>query len=272
MKINPIFAVIACIMGLVGVFVAYSSALFSNDLLIGASITVISVILGLTGIFLFEKDFKLAIVQYIICAFGALLGVGQYAIISFLLFIIAAVISFFEKRKSTNYTERRVLDAHFFGDESEIRERYNNFPKNSTNSTIYWIIPIVTVILLLLAAVMGSLLTEDNMDDKMDSIEIDNLTCDIKKSYVNYTGGVHGLLSSQRDFSNVQIKGKWYSSNGTLIDETIDSNVTNLASNHNYQINLPYNKPTTIKPAKAEIEVYEPGTNIILYSKNITFN
>ena len=272
MKINPILALIACILGFVGVFFAFSSSVFTSDLVIKSSITALAGILGLAGIFLFEKDYKLAIVQYVICAFGALLALLTYAVPVFVLFIIAAVVTFFEKEKSGNYTEKNVLDAHFFGDESEIRERYNNFPKNTTNSTIYWIIPLISVILLLLVGVVGGLIYDNDMESKLDAIEITNLSSDIKKSYRNYTGGVHGEISSQRDFDNIQVKGKWYSANGTLIDENNDSNITSIKQNQKIQFNLPYNKPATDKPAKIEMEVYEPNDNMVLYSKNVTFN
>lgn len=272
MKVNPILAVVACILGFVGVFIAFSSSLFDSNMLISASVTILSSILGLAGIFLFNKDYRIAMLQYVICAFGALLGLGIPALITFILFIIAAAVTFFEKEKSTNYTEKNVLDAHFFGDESEIRERYNNFPKNTTNSTIYWIIPLISVILLLLVGVVGGLIYDNDMESKLDAIEITNLSSDIKKSYRNYTGGVHGEISSQRDFDNIQVKGKWYSANGTLIDENNDSNITSIKQNQKIQFNLPYNKPATDKPAKIEMEVYEPNDNMVLYSKNVTFN
>lgn len=272
MKFNPILAVIACILGFCGVFVAISSSVLTSDLITNASITLLSSILGLAGIFLFEKDYKLAIVQYVICAFGALFALFIYSVPSFVFFIIAAAVTFFEKEKSGNYIEKNVLDAHFFGDESEIREKYNNFPKNTTNSTIYWIIPLISVILLLLVGVIGGLMYDNDMESKLDAIEMTNLSSDIKKSYYNYTGGVHGEISSQRDFDKIQVKGKWYSANGTLIDENYDSNITNIKQNQKIQFNLPYNKPTTVKPAKIEIEVYEPNDKMVLYSKNVTFN
>ncbi|MBE6486005.1 MAG: hypothetical protein E7Z85_04090 [Methanosphaera stadtmanae] len=272
MKINPILAVIACILGLGGVFVAFSSSVLTSDLVINISIALLSSILALAGILLFEKDYKISIVQYVICAFGVLLGLLVYGIPSFVLFIIAAAITFFEKEKSQNYTEKNILDAHFFGDESEIRERYNNFPKNTTNSTIYWIIPLITIILLLLVGVVGGLIYDNDLESKMDAIEISNLSSDIKRSYQNYTGGVHGVLSSDRDFDNIQIKGKWYSANGTLIEENYDLNITSIKQSQKYPINLPYDKPTSEKPAKIEIEVTESDENMVLYSRNVTFN
>lgn len=272
MKVNPILAVVACVLGFVGVFIAFSSSLFDSNMLISASVTILSSILGLAGIFLFNKDYRIAMIQYVICAFGALLGLGIPALITFILFIIAAAVTFFEKEKSTNYTEKNVLDAHFFGDESEIRERYNNFPKNATNSTIYWIIPLMSIILILLVGVIGGLIYENDMESKLDSVEITDLSSDIKRSYSNYTGGVHGVVTSKRDFDNVQVKAKWYSANGTLIDENSDNNITSLKQDQKYQVNFPYNKPTTNKPAKVEIEVYEPKDKMLLYTKNVTFN
>ena len=69
------------------------------------------------------------------------------------------------------------------------------------------------------------------MESKLDSVEITDLSSDIKRSYSNYTGGVHGVVTSKRDFDNVQVKAKWYSANGTLIDENSDNNITGLKQN-----------------------------------------
>lgn len=272
MKFNPIIAFIACLFGLVGIFFTYSTSVFTSDLLSSTLITALSVILALAGIFLFDKDYKIAITQYVICAIGSLFGLGLYSIITFILLLIAAIVCFFEKEKSANYIEKNVLDAHFFGDESEIRERYNNFPKNTTNSTVYWIIPLISVILLLLVGVMGSLTYENDMQSKLDAIEVTQLSSDIKRNNTNYTGGVHGVLTSQRDFTNVQVKGKWYDSNGTIINETVDNNITKISKDQKYQMNVQYNQPTTKKPKKVEIEVYDTKESMLLYSKNITFN
>lgn len=272
MKFNPIIAFIACLFGLVGVYSTFSTSVFTPDLLSSTLVTILSVILALAGIFLFDKDYKIAIAQYVICAIGSLLGVGLYALITFILLLVAAIVCFFEKEKSENYTENNVLDAHFFGDESEIRERYNNFPKNTTNSTVYWLVPIVSIIILLLVGVIVGITYENDMESKMDAIEITQLSTDIKRNYTNYTGGVHGEITSQRDFSNIQVKGKWYASNGTLINESTDNNITSIKKDQKYQLNLPYNQPTTSKPKKVEIEVYDTNESLLLYSKNITFN
>ena len=97
MKVNPILAVVACVLGFVGVFLAFSSSLFDLNMLISASVTILSSILGLAGIFLFNKDYRIAMIQYVICAFGALLGLGTNALITFILFIIAAAVTQTEK-------------------------------------------------------------------------------------------------------------------------------------------------------------------------------
>ncbi len=172
MKFNPLLAVIACVLGLIGAFVPLSSSVIDSDFVINILITFLLCVLGLAGIFLFNKDYMIAMVQYVICGVGALFGMGTYALPSFVLFVIASIITFFEKEKSENFTEKKVLDAHFFGDESEIRERYNNFPKNSTNSTVYWIIPIVSIVLILLVGVIGGILYDNDMHNKLDSIEL----------------------------------------------------------------------------------------------------
>ena len=78
MKIHQIIAVLAMVFGLGGAFVAYSFSGLSAELITNGSISLVSSILGLLGIYLFEKDYKIAIVQYIICGIGVLVGTSLF--------------------------------------------------------------------------------------------------------------------------------------------------------------------------------------------------
>ncbi len=273
MKIHQIIAVLAMVFGLGGAFVAYSFSGLSAELITNGSISLVSSILGLLGIYLFEKDYKIAIVQYIICGIGVLVGTSLFGILGFIFYLMAAVIAYMERDKGGYISSNGLEDAHFFGEESEIRRRYSNFPKNTNNSTVYWIIPTVSVIIIILVGVLGGLSYANDMQAKSDGIELTNLSSDIKVEYGYYTGGVQGILKSQRDLDNVQIKGLWYSESGAQIDETYDSSlISDIKANHEYNINIPYYKPSNDKPKHVEIQVYESFDDKPIYSKNITFN
>ena len=266
-------AILAMIFGLGGAIIAYSFSGLGAELITSGSISLVSSILGLIGIYLFEKDYRIAMAQYVICGLGIFIGTFLYGVLGFLFYIIAAVVAFVEKDKSGNYVGRVVEDSHFFGDESEIRERYSNFPKNNTNSIIYWTVPVVTIFIIILVAFMGTLSYESDMQAKSEAITIDNLTSDLKVSYGYYTGGVQGNLVSTRDIDSVQVKGVWYSESGAQIDQTYDSNILNdIKANQNYKINVPYYRESSDRPAKVEIQVYESFDKTPLYSKNVTFN
>ena len=273
MKIHQIIAVLAMVFGLGGAFVAYSFSGLSAELITNGSISLVSSILGLLGIYLFEKDYKIAIVQYIICGIGVLVGTSLFGILGFIFYLMAAVIAYMERDKGGYISSNGLEDAHFFGEESEIRRRYSNFPKNTNNSTVYWIIPTVSVIIIILVGVLGGLSYANDMQAKSDGIELTNLSSDIKVEYGYYTGGVQGILKSQRNLDNVQIKGLWYSESGAQIDETYDSSlISDIKANHEYNINIPYYKPSNDKPKHVEIQVYESFDDKPIYSKNITFN
>ena len=94
MKINPIIAVLAFLFGLGGSLVAYSWSGLSADLATNGSITLVASILGLLGIYLFEKDYKIAMAHYIICGLGVLIGTSMMGIPGFIFYVIAAVVAY----------------------------------------------------------------------------------------------------------------------------------------------------------------------------------
>lgn len=272
MKYNPILAILGFVFGLGGALVAYSMSGLSADLITNGSITLISSILGLIGIYLFEKDYRLAVAQYAIAGLGVLIGTSLMGILGFLLYLIAAIMSYIEREKSGSKASG-FDEIYFYGDENEIRQRYVNFPTNSAKNMIYWAIPIVTIILIILAGALGDASYQNDLQNKADSIDITDITSDLKVSYGYYSGGVQGTLISQRDIENVQIKGVWFAEDGSQIDQTYDSNIiSDIKANQKYQLNIPYYKESTYKPVKVVIEVYENFDEKPLYQKTVNFN
>lgn len=272
MKYNPILAILGFVFGLGGALVAYSWSGLSADLATNGSITLIASILGLIGIYLFEKDYKLAIAQYVIAGLGVLIGTSLMGILGFLFYLIAAILAYIEREKSGNKAPE-FDKIFFYGDENKIREKYTNFPTNSAKNTILWAIPIITIALILLVGVLGDASYQNDLQNKANAIDITDISSDLKVSYGYYTGGVQGTLTSERDIENVQVKGVWYAEDGSQIDQTYDSNImTDVKANQKYQLNIPYYKESSFKPVKVVIEVYENYDNTPLYSKTVNFN
>lgn len=273
MKINPIMAVLGFIFGLGGALVAYSFTGLSAELATNGSITLIASILGLIGIYLFEKDYKIAIAQYIICGLGVLIGTSLYGVLGCLFYIIAAIVAFVEKDKSGNKSSNSFDDIRFYGNENQIRQRYNIFSNSSSKNTMLWAIPAVSLIIIILVGVLGGLSYQNDMQNKANGIQINDISSDLKVSYGYYTGGIQGTLTTERDIESAQVKGVWYSADGSQIDQTYDSNIlSDLKSNQKYQIDIPYYKESSYKPAKVEIEVYESFNDEPLYTKTVNLN
>lgn len=272
MKINPIIAVLAFLFGLGGSLVAYSWSGLSADLATNGSITLVASILGLLGIYLFEKDYKIAMAHYIICGLGVLIGTSMLGIPGFIFYVIAAVVAYVEREKSGSKTDK-FDEVNFYGNETEIRQRYPNFPTNNDKNKIFWIIPAIALILIILSGVIGDASYNNDLHEKANAIDISNISSDLKVSYGYYSGGVQGTLSSQKDIQNVQIKGVWYGEDGSQIDQTYDTNTfTDIKANQKYQLNIPYYKESNYKPVKVEIQIFENFGETPLFTKTVNFN
>lgn len=272
MKINPIIAFLAFLFGLGGSLVAYSWSGLSADLATNGSITLVASILGLLGIYLFEKDYKIAMAHYIICGLGVLIGTSMLGIPGFIFYVIAAVVAYVEREKSGSKTDK-FDEVNFYGNETEIRQRYPNFPTNNDKNKIFWIIPAIALILIILSGVIGDASYNNDLHEKANAIDISNISSDLKVSYGYYSGGVQGTLSSQKDIQNVQIKGVWYGEDGSQIDQTYDTNTfTDIKANQKYQLNIPYYKESNYKPVKVEIQIFENFGETPLFTKTVNFN
>ncbi len=273
MKYNPILAILALLFGIGGAIGAYGLSGISAELVTNGSITLVASLLGLIGVYLFEKDYKLAIIQYIICGLGVLIGTSLFGLLGCIFYIAAAIMAYVEKDKSGSKADNMFDDMHFFGDERQIRQKYPNFPTNKAKTTIYYIIPIMTIILIILVGVLGDMSYQNDLQNKADSIQLTNVSSDLKVNYGYYSGGVQGTLSSERDIEHVQIKGVWYSADGSQLDQTYDSNImTDMKAGQKYQLNIPYYKESTNVPAKVEIQVYDNIGGNPLFTKTVNFN
>lgn len=273
MKINPIIAALAFIFGLGGAFAAYSISGLSAELITNGSITLVASILGLLGIYLFEKDYKIAIIQYIVCGLGVLIGTSLFGVLGFAFYLIAAIVAYVEREKSGSKANGEFDELYFYGDSNEIKNRYPNFPTNKAKNSLYYAIPVLTFIIIILVGVFGSLSYANDMQNKGQGIEITELSTDLKTSYGYYTGGIQATLTSKRDIENAQVKGVWYASDGTQIDQTYDTNmIGDIKADQKYKINIPYYKESNNRPAKVVIEVYESYGSSPIYNMTVNLN
>jgi len=272
MKFNPIMAVLAFIFGLGGALIAYSFTGLSAELMTNGSISLISSILGLIGIYLFEKDYKIAIAQYAICGAGVLIGTSLYGVLGCVFFVLAAIMAYIEKDKSGS--KAYMFDeVHYYGDENKIRERYPDFPTKTSKNSLLWAVPIISIILIISVGIIGGLSYQHDLQEKSNGIEITNISSDLKVQYGYYSGGVHGILTSQRDINSVQIKGVWYAEDGSQIDQTYDTNILNdIKPGQKYQLNIPYYKTSDKKPVKVVIELYESFDKTPLFTQTVQFS
>ncbi len=272
MKYNPIIAVVAFIFGLGGSLVAFSLSEFSADLAVYGSITLIASILGLVGIFLFDKDYKVAIVQYVVCGMSIFVGASLVGILGCLFYMIAAVLAYIEREKSDNFLTDGFNDINYYGNEVQIKQRYRNFPTN-INNRFYWIMVIISVILIVSAGVLGFAGYNYVLQQKSEGLLITNISADLKESYGYYSGGVQGTLTSTNDIENVQVKGVWYGKDGTQLAQTYNSNsFDDISADQKYQINIPYFKESQYKPVKVKIQIYENYEDTPLYTQTVNFN
>lgn len=273
MKFNPILAVLGCLFGFFGAFFAYSFSGLSSDLMTNGSITLVASLLGLLGIYLFYKDYRVAITQYVICGLGVLIGTSLVGSLGFIFYIIAAVVAYVERVpvQNTNVNTMPSQNTHYFGNDAN-----NQMPpvtQSYEDNKKLWIIPVVSLIVIILVGVGGQLSYNNDLNSKAEGIELTNISSDLEVSYGYYSGGVQATLTSKRDIDSVQLKAIWYSADGTQIDETYDSNsFSSIKANQAYRLDFPYFESSDKKPAKAEIRVYDSFDDNVLYSHNVTFN
>ena len=151
MKFNPIFAILGFIFGVMGGFIAYFLSGFASELMTNSSIALISGILGLIGIWLFNKDYRVAIAQYIIAGIGVLIGVSLYGVVGCIFYVLAAVVALMEKDK-IKPTISQTNNIHYFGNKDNIPQ----VPVIKSDSRL-WIIPLVSFIVILLVGVGGNI-------------------------------------------------------------------------------------------------------------------
>lgn len=200
----------------------------------------IGIVGGLIGIFLMEKldEPLIAAVEFI--AVGALIYmfIARFGEISSVLFIIAAILTLYLKGY---YAKDKKL----------------------------WAIPILTLVLVFGMLIAGGAFYQMNAEN---SIEVGNITCDIKNDgYGYYNGEVSGDIFVGTSFDYLEVTVNYYDNENKIIDSTIAWNDLNPDSGNTYKFEGHYFNQK--QPAKAEIKVVDSAKSTTpLYTHNITIS
>ena len=98
MKTSSILGILGIVFGLLGGLAALFLSAFVPAVATNAGIAIMASLLGIIAIWLTEQDSKIAAVEYIIAGLGLLIGVSMFGVLGFILFIIAAILVFKDKK------------------------------------------------------------------------------------------------------------------------------------------------------------------------------
>jgi hypothetical protein len=210
-----------------------------------AMVAIFASILGILGLWLSDKDNKIAAAQYIVVGLGLFIAIGAFGILGFIFFVIAALLSFRDKVQI------------------ESTEKIGGMNK-------LWFVPIVSLILLMIVGAGMESGIESNTEENSKAITINDISNTISNSYGYYTGDLLATLSSSKAMDYIQVEVDYYDESGVKIDSSpFAFNENNIVPNHKYKIKAYYHSEE--KPSKAEIKVYSDlSSSNLLYSKNVT--
>ena len=199
----------------------------------------IGIVGGLIGIVLMEKfdEPLIAAVEFI--ATGALIFmfIARFGEISTVLFIIAAILTLYFKG---HYAHNKKL----------------------------WLVPILTVVLIFALLIAGGALYQMNAEN---SIEVGNITSDIKNDYGYYDCKVAGDIHVGASLNYLEVTVDFYDNQDKIIYSSIGWNEFQPENGKTYKFEGSYFDQK--QPVKAEIKVTDnAGSDTPLYSKNVTLN
>ncbi len=99
MRSSNILGILGIVFGFLGGFLVLLFSTIATDMITNAMIAMFASILGILGIWLSNKESKIAAAQYLVAGIGVLIGISAFGILSFIFFIIAALLAFREDPK-----------------------------------------------------------------------------------------------------------------------------------------------------------------------------
>lgn len=220
--------IIPLILGIIGVVVGLAEGL-SCPMLFGwiniMTEIVIAVVGGCFGLYLyhFKQEYLIAGIQFIITGILMVLLIGNMAFIGCIIFILAGILSIFLTKKYT-VDNKRLL-----------------------------ILPIFTVILMIIVAVLFVGLGEYNQSQLSNEVSISNLNNDIAYSYGYYDGYLKGDVYFDTSLDYVSMEVEFLDENGKVLDSTYALMDSSVEAGKTYQFEALYMKEE--KPYTAQISM-----------------
>lgn len=197
----------------------------------------ITILGGLIGIYLTKRteEYLIASVEFIITGIIVYLCIASFGLLSTILFIVTGILILFTK--GTNNNNKKL-----------------------------WAIPILTVVLLVCLILTGGILSSIGASN---SIEIGNITYDIKNEYGYVSGDLKGDLTISSYFDYLEVSVKYYDSSNKIIYSGIAWNENNIEPGQTYHFTSSYFEE--VQPTRAEIIVTNDYSGEApIYTQNIT--
>lgn len=219
---------IPLVLGIIGVIVGLAEGLGCPMLFGWENIMtemVIAVVGGCLGIFLFKfkKEYLIAGIQFIITGILMTFLIGNMALIGCIIFIIAGILSIV------------------------LTKKYN------MDNKVLLILPVFTIVLMILVAVLMVGVGEYNQSQLADQVTISNVQNTITQSYGYYDGYLKGDISFDTSLDYVSMEVEFYDANGKVLDTTYALMDTSVEAGKTYQFEALYMKQE--KPYKAQISL-----------------
>jgi len=105
LRISSILAIVGAVFGFLAAILAAMFSGLMGNLVVNSVIAAFASIIGLLGIWLADKDAKIAAVQYVVAAIGLLIGTFLMGALGALFYVIAAILVFREGSKKEEVHE-----------------------------------------------------------------------------------------------------------------------------------------------------------------------
>lgn len=220
--------IIPLILGIIGVIVGLAEGL-SCPMLFGwiniLTEIVIAIVGGCIGIYLyhFKKEYLIAGIQFILTGILMVFLIGNMALIGCIIFILAGILSIV-------FTKKYNID-----------------------NKVLLILPIFTVILMLLVAVVFVGIGDYNQSQLSNEVSISNLNNDIAYSYGYYDGYLKGDVHFDTSLDYVSMEVEFMDENGKVLDTTYALMDSSVEAGKTYQFEAWYMKEE--KPYTAQISL-----------------
>ncbi len=277
-KYNYVLAIVALIFTLISVLFAFFVSIFADEIAVLATSALLSGILGLLGIWLFDKDYKIAAVQYIVSGVCVLISISMFGIIGFVFYLIAGILAIVEKDKSkqmnTQSTITTAPNVHYFGDSNQNQESQQQATTVPSDKRL-WSVPIITFIVIFAILLIAYPNGGSFNFGETETLDVSNVSI-TSDGYSMYTVSCDVVPKQAYDYLEMEVI--FYDSNNAQIGKnTLVWNVNNPTENQQIKVSgtAMTNNQNSV-PKTAEIIFYDDVLNSdptdAIYDQNVTIN